>query len=29
MDYRFDFDEHLPDLPVAFDLEAVAQLFQE
>ncbi len=29
MDYRFDFDEQLPDLPVAFDLEAVSQLFEE
>ena len=26
MEYRFDFDEQLPDLPMAFDLQAVAQL---
>jgi aminoglycoside phosphotransferase (APT) family kinase protein len=29
MEYRFDFDDQLPDLPIAFDLDAVAQLFQE
>lgn len=29
MDYRFDFDELLLELPQAFDLEAVGQLFQE
>ena len=29
MDYRFDFDEKLPDLPVAFDLEAIAELFTD
>jgi len=29
MEYRFDFDEYLPDLPMVFDLEAVGQLFQE
>jgi len=29
MNYRFDFDEQLPDLPLAFDLDAVAQLFEE
>ena len=29
MEYRFDFDEQLPDLPMAFDLQAVAQLFEQ
>ena len=29
MEYRFDFDDQLPDLPIAFDLDAVGQLFQE
>ena len=29
MEYRFDFDEQLPDLPLAFDLEAVKDLFEE
>lgn len=29
MEYRFDFDDQLPDLPIAFDLDAVAQTFQE
>ena len=29
MEYRFDFNDQLPDLPIAFDLDAVAQLFQE
>lgn len=29
MDQRFDFDPQLPDLPLAFDLDAVAQLFAE
>ena len=29
MEYRFDFDEYLPELPMGFDLEAVSQLFQE
>jgi aminoglycoside phosphotransferase (APT) family kinase protein len=28
MEYRFDFDDQLPDLPVAFDLDEVASLFQ-
>jgi uncharacterized protein (UPF0305 family) len=29
MEYRFDFDENLPDLPTAFDLEAVEVLFNQ
>lgn len=29
MDQRFDFDPQLPDLPLAFDLDAVARLFAE
>ncbi|RPJ39574.1 MAG: hypothetical protein EHM21_15565, partial [Chloroflexi bacterium] len=29
MEYRFDFDDQLEDLPIAFDLDAVAQLFQQ
>lgn len=29
MEYRFDFDEQLPDLPLAFDMEAVRALFEE
>lgn len=29
MEYRFDFDENLPDLPTAFDLEAVEELFNQ
>ena len=28
MDYRFDFDDQLPDLPIAFDFEEVANLFE-
>jgi len=28
MEYRFDFDDQLPDLPIAFDLEEVADLFE-
>ena len=28
MEYRFDFDDQLPDLPVAFDFEEVRDLFQ-
>ena len=28
MEYRFDFDDQLPDLPVAFDFEEVASLFE-
>ena len=26
MQYRFDFDDQLPDLPIAFDFEEVAKL---
>ena len=29
MDSTFDFDPHLPALPLAFDLPAVARLFAE
>ena len=29
MEYRFDFDENLPDLPTAFDLEAIEELFNQ
>ncbi len=29
MDYRFDFDDQLPDLPTAFDLEAVSEIFTQ
>jgi aminoglycoside phosphotransferase (APT) family kinase protein len=28
MEYRFDFDEQLPDLPTAFDFDEVADLFE-
>ncbi|HET9909996.1 MAG TPA: phosphotransferase [Anaerolineales bacterium] len=28
MEYRFDFDDQLPDLPIAFDLKEVAELFE-
>jgi len=28
MDYRFDFDDQLPDLPIAFDFDEVAELFE-
>ncbi|HEY3473550.1 MAG TPA: phosphotransferase [Anaerolineales bacterium] len=28
MEYRFDFDDQLPDLPSAFDFEEVAELFE-
>src|SRR5512142_759114 len=28
MQYRFDFDDQLPDLPMAFDLEEVTDLFR-
>ena len=28
MEYRFDFDDQLPDLPTAFDFDEVADLFQ-
>src|SRR3990172_4976255 len=28
MDYRFDFDDQLPDLPIAFDFDEVADLFE-
>src|SRR5688572_3156389 len=28
MEYRFDFDDQLPDLPIAFDFEQVAELFE-
>ena len=28
MDYRFDFDDQLPDLPMAFDFDEVADLFE-
>ena len=28
MEYRFDFDDQLPDLPIAFDLDDVTDLFQ-
>ena len=28
MDYRFDFDDQLPDLPIAFDFEEVSNLFE-
>jgi aminoglycoside phosphotransferase (APT) family kinase protein len=28
MEYRFDFDDQLPDLPVAFDFDEVADLFE-
>src|SRR5574342_345537 len=28
MEYRFDFDDQLPDLPIAFDYDEVANLFQ-
>jgi aminoglycoside phosphotransferase (APT) family kinase protein len=28
MDYRFDFDDQLPDLPIAFDYDEVADLFE-
>src|SRR5574338_100177 len=27
MDYRFDFDDQLPDMPIAFDFDEVASLF--
>src|SRR5512141_2449573 len=27
MEYRFDFDDQLPDLPIAFDLDEVAEVF--
>ena len=27
MEYRFDFDDQLPDLPIAFDFDKVAELF--
>ncbi len=29
MEYRFDFDDALPDLPLAFDLDEVTQLFEQ
>src|SRR6266498_3005358 len=28
MEYRFDFDDQLPDLPMAFDFDEVADLFE-
>ena len=28
MEYRFDFDDQLPDLPLAFDFDKVAELFE-
>ncbi len=28
MEYRFDFDDQLPDLPIAFDFDKVAELFE-
>src|SRR5918996_88592 len=28
MEYRFDFDNQLPDLPIAFDFDEVADLFE-
>ncbi len=28
MEYRFDFDDQLPDMPIAFDYDEVADLFQ-
>ena len=28
MEYRFDFDDQLPDMPIAFDFEEVADLFE-
>ena len=28
MEYRFDFDDQLPDLPIAFDFDEVAELFE-
>ena len=28
MEYRFDFDDQLPDLPIAFDFDEVAALFE-
>jgi len=28
MEYRFDFDDQLPDLPLAFDFDEVAELFE-
>jgi len=28
MEYRFDFDDKLPDLPIAFDFDEVAEVFQ-
>ena len=28
MEYRFDFDDQLPDLPMAFDFDEVAELFE-
>ena len=28
MEYRFDFDDQLPDLPMAFDFEEVAELLE-
>src|SRR5688500_19657231 len=28
MEYRFDFDDQLPDLPIAFDFDKVADLFE-
>ena len=28
MEYRFDFDDRLPSLPIAFDFEQVAELFE-
>jgi aminoglycoside phosphotransferase (APT) family kinase protein len=28
MEYRFDFDDQLPDLPIAFDFDEVANLFE-
>ena len=28
MEYRFDFDDQLPDLPIAFDFDEVTDLFE-
>ena len=28
MEHRFDFDDQLPDLPLAFDFDKVAELFE-
>src|ERR1051325_9370132 len=28
MEYRFDFDDQLPDLPIAFDFDEVVDLFE-